>query len=707
MSSIPFKTTILLVFLNVFSYAQKPQRLSSFGGSFTPQGEFKALLVFVAFEDYNPANPKFNNKEAKFWGWDVYRNNGLPAVVNAEDGTSVAYIFNTPEDFTKENLENFDYNYSKEFYLMSQGKFKFMGEVFKDSSGRARAVKINPDEVASWSGMNRKVVEEMKAMNPKMDFSPFDKRSNNPQFRFDNSDTSQYKADGIVDYIIFLYRYKKSWSMQPAPGMQNWIGSGGGFASIGMARIEPYNGYKLQEGFTMMYQSGVFIHEIAHTLHNAPHVMGVNHTTGEYFHRPFSGWGTTAGVKMFRGFNAWDRWYIGYTEPVTINSEGDLSQPNELILRDFVSSGDAIRIKLPFVKSQYLWLENRTLEHPFDQHPWAGSVIDTHTIANNAKGVYAFVERIVDRRSQIISSLGKGTNGLKPLNASGNYDYQICDDEAPSHNAWGNTLYKFKRRKPNPLSGTNRWYFFMHDFDGDGTIRINKSYNYASQESEAIQLEETRPNEFEHLYGAFGVYDSKKSTGYTRSPAFGPGDVLSMTSNPALTNHQRYIYQQQREEPIVLNGLELRFEAIENSTAIRVKIAYAQTRIEQNLRWTGNIELPNISTDARADLILSKRKELHLDKSGTYDRHTQNDKGEFINPTQFLIKADATVKLEKKSTCIIDTGASLVLEKGAILEMDKNSRIKIKKGGRLVLNGNKISKAKKARILNEGGILLE
>ncbi|MCH2044061.1 MAG: hypothetical protein MK212_07945 [Saprospiraceae bacterium] len=702
------KLNLILLFLFCLSWAvqaQQIQKLSTYGGSFTPQGDLKALVVFVIFEDNNPANPKFNNKEAKFWGWDAYQNNGLPKVVNTKTGSSVDYIFNSPEDFSQENLDKINYNYSKEFYLMSNGKFKFMGEVFKDSTGEANVVKVNPNEVASWSGMNRKVIEKMRKMNPNMDLSSFDQRKNNPQFLFNNADTSIHKADGIVDYIIFLYRYKKNWSLQPVPGMQHWVGSGGGFSSIGIASLEKYNGYQFAQGFTMMYQSGVFIHEIAHTLHNAPHMMGVNHTTGDYFERPSAGWGSTVGLKMFQGFNAWERWYLGYIDPKMINNEGDIRVTNEFILRDFITSGDAIRIKLPFVSKQYLWLENHTGEHFFDQHQWKGSVIDKDTIANTAQGVYAYVERIAAKRTDIIRPLTNITNGLKPLNASGNYDYQISDDP-PSSNGWGNKIYKFKRLKKNPLSGTNRWYFFMHDFDKDGKIKMNRNYNHASQESEAIQLEEVMPDQFSHLYGGFGVYDPQKSTGYTRSPAFGHGDVLSMTSNPALTNHQRYLHRQQKEEPIVLNGLEIQFEKIQNSTAIKVKVAYRKTRIQKNLRWTGNIELPNISQDDQADLVLSCRRKLRLDKSGTNDRHTQNSQGEFINPTLFVVKSDAKIHLEEKSVWIIDTDASLVLEEGAKLVMDKKSLIRIKKGGRLVLNGNELKKHAKAKIVNEGGELI-
>lgn len=702
-----FSKLNLLLFLLCLSWtiqAQKTQKLSTHGGSFTPQGDLKALVVFVVFEDNNPANPKFNNKDAKFWGWDAYKNNGLPKVVDPKTGNSFDYIFNRPEDFTQENLDKIDYNFSKEFYLMSNGKFKFMGEVFKDSTGEANVVKVNPNEVASWSGMNRKVVEKMKKMNPKMDLSSFDQRKNNPQFKFNNADTSVHKADGVVDYIIFLYRYKKNWGLQPVPGMQHWVGSGGGFSSIGIASLEKYNGYKFAQGFTMMYQSGVFIHEIAHTLHNAPHMMGVNHTTGDYFERPAAGWGSTVGMKMFQGFNAWERWYLGYIDPTMINNEGDIRETNEFILRDFITTGDAVRIKLPFVTEQYLWLENHTGEHFFDQHQWKGTVIDNDTIANNASGVYAYVERITAKKTNIIRPLTNITNGLKPLNASGNYDYQVYD-EPPSSNAWGNKLYKFKRLKENPLSGTNRWYYFMHDFNKDGKIKMDRNYNHASQESEVIQLEEVDTDQFKRLYGAFGGYDPNKSVGYARSPAFGDGDVLGMTSNPALTNHQRYSHTKQKEEPIVLNGLEIRFEEIPNSTDIKVKVAYKKTDIQRNLRWTGNIELPNISQDDNADLALKKHKKLRLDKSGTNDRHTKNDQGDFINPTQFVVKSDAKVRLEKKSVWVIDADASLVLEKGAEFILDKKSRIRIKKGGRLLLNGNELKKHRKAKVINEGELI--
>ena len=54
-------------------------------------------------------------------------------------------------------------------------------------------------------------------------------------------------------------------------------------------------------------------------------------------------------MKMFQGFNAWERWYLGYIDPTMINNEGDIRETNEFVLRDFITTGDAVRIKLPFV----------------------------------------------------------------------------------------------------------------------------------------------------------------------------------------------------------------------------------------------------------------------------------------------------------------------------------------------------------------------
>ena len=273
-----------MLFTYICTFAQ--ERNAAFGGVFTPKGDLKVLIVPVIFKDSPQTNKNFRNSDNYLSGWDAGNKHNLPDAVNPLNGDSHQWLFNKPEHFEIYKDSVF-YNDSELLYLISKGQFRFMGEVFSDSNGLPTAVDIDPEGGRDWSHMNRYALERMKELNPNFDISKFDNRKNNPQYKFDNSVNPE--PDGIIDYIVFIYRYSPSWGQQPAPGMNKWQGSGGGFANPSGIMMEKYNGIRFSEGFTMMWGSGVFFHELAHTLYNLAHLWGSNGTVGEYFYRPSAG----------------------------------------------------------------------------------------------------------------------------------------------------------------------------------------------------------------------------------------------------------------------------------------------------------------------------------------------------------------------------------------------------------------------------------
>ncbi|MCP4441740.1 MAG: hypothetical protein GY810_22770 [Aureispira sp.] len=700
-----FVATVVCICFVISIYAQQKTPYAPYGGVFTPKGDLKALIVFVTFKDHNPSNKSFRNQDQHIPKWDINKNKGLPEFVDANTGACPTYIFNKPSDFTEE-IDNVKDNFSKTFYLASNKQFRFMGEVFSDANGKPTVVEIDPTGGRAWTNMNKKALKKMREINPKYDLSKFDQRKNNPNFRFDNSDVAKNPADKVVDYVVFIYRYSNGWRQQPAPGMNRWVGSTGGFASTGLGLADKYNGYQFNQGFTMKINSGVFVHEIAHTLFNAPHLMGVNGVVGDYFYMPTCGWGTTNPIAMLRGFNAWERWYMGFIDPIAdIKTIEDLKEKDEFILKDFVTEGHAIRITIPFSGGQHLWLENHTGQHFYDKHIWHKGTIGKDVLGASANGVYAYIENIASTRNEIFSALSNKANGIKLLNASGNYDYLKIDTPS-TRNGWNNEMFHFRRLQANPISGMNRWYCFKFDSNNDGKIHIDKNYNQGKCEYQLPMMrEEVAPGKFEDLYGSFGCYDAQKSKGYTRSPAFLAGDRLDMGSNPMITNYSMYNIGKKALEPTYLNGLSVSFEAIANSKDIKVKIAYKQTKLNNDTRWTGNIILPNITEDALADLEISSKVQLELDRSGIINRHIKDAKEGFVNPTVLTVAKDAKLRLRKKSQLVIKNGSSLVLEKGALLLLDRRSKIVIEPTGTLNLNGFKLKRKRLVKV-QKGGQLI-
>lgn len=696
---------LLLGGLSLLHAQSKPQApYAPYGGVFTPKGTLRVLLVFVTYKDKSEANPRFENKNHPLPDWDYTENNKLPSFVDAQTGVCPKYIFNEVADFDKE-MDNVFNNFSKEFALMSNGQFKMIGEVFTDATGKPTVVEIDPTGGYSWTHLNGKAVEAMQRINPKMNWSRFDQRQNLPNFKFDNSDTSQYKPDKILDFVVFIHRYNKSWKEEPKPGMRAWLGSGGGFASTGVLPKNKLNGYRIAEGFTMTYHSGVFVHEVAHVLFNAPHIMGVNNVVGNYFYLMSAGWGIMAPISMFGGFNAWERWYVGFSDLVAdIKGVEDLEASNVFVLRDYFTTGDAMRIQIPFSGGQYLWLENHAKVHPMDEHPWKGKVLgEGDTIAGTAQGIYAYVEAIESSRNTIFSPLSNRANGIKVLHAGGNYDYHMYEEMPDLHNNWGNLMKNFKRMRENPISGLNNLYRFPYDKNNDGTITIDPNYNSSRTEWAApIFREEVWPDSFVNIYGSFGVYDAQKCAGYANPIAFQDGDYLDMSSNPIPLNYPRYNLITKQLAPYQLNGLALKFTKIEGSRDMKVEVRFEHTTLCQNRRWTGKIELPNITGDDRADLEIAPCTQLSLDKSGTVNTHLRTAAGDFIHPTVFTIKKGATLHLHPKAKLIVKENSVLKVEKGATLSFDKHAQIIIKPNAEFILEGELLKKHKRAKLIKQG-----
>ena len=122
---------------------------------------------------------------------------------------------------------------------------------------------------------------------------------------------------------------------------------------------------------------------------------------------------------------------------------------NEFILRDFVSTGDVVRIELPYlqeesgaVNKQWLWLENHQQVEGKLDHSGAFS-----------KGITAYIQ--VGKETLSGPGLfGGNGNYTWPLSAFGNYDYQI-DEESETAMISDDLL--------NPFTGYNNLVFGAYD----------------------------------------------------------------------------------------------------------------------------------------------------------------------------------------------------------------------------------------------------
>jgi hypothetical protein len=163
------------------------------------------------------------------------------------------------------------------------------------------------------------------------------------------------------------------------------------------------------------------------------------------------------------------------------------------VLRDFYTTGDVIRIKLPFinwqqngdVKNQYLWIENRQKISAFDVNQFG----DAGCKEPLSKGLYMQIQVGKDFKfgssGNVFPGYGSSdwqkpnslSSWLFPMTAEGNFDYHF--GEAPVTSqwntdcGWGNTSEPINKTDPlmlpNPFTGLNDYYIYWNT-NGDDKL---------------------------------------------------------------------------------------------------------------------------------------------------------------------------------------------------------------------------------------------
>ncbi len=557
---------------------------------------------------------------------------------------------------------------------MSQKKFRLTADVYP------KRINIDPTGSKSWSSLSNKVFEKMKSEDPYFDWSKYDSRTNYPNYVFDNSNTI---PDSIADYVVVVFRYRGGWALPPVLGMDSWDGSGGGLAGISVYPKFSYNGYRFNCGYTHCAANvglyGLFIHEMAHTLFAGPHYTNANSVHGKYFY----GQGGYSMMSLGLTRNCalgWERWYLGWIDikasgvSSDITTIDDLPANGEFILRDFITTGDVVRIKIPngTIDDQYLWLENHQSKSVFDNRGWK-----TDGCGNGfpklRDGIIAYIESIDGDRETPLNSiyLKYDANGIKFIHSKGNYDYLLGSKSNPCH-YWGNNIYNVQEIEANAISGQSRSDYLRFDIDGDQQIFVNTEQNSMKQKNESIWLAQ-RNNEY--------TLDCSGS-----ELAFETGQKIGLSTNPPLLN--RPVYDDITSKtltPFYLNGISVTIIEQYLNGDVKIKVSFNDINIDNSIRWCGNIHLPNITNNSLPDLIVNSNKCLTLNKSGTPNRHTLLN-GKFVNPTEFYLNDSSYMILEANSKMIIEDDSKLILETGSKLEIGDGAILYIKSNAHLKLN---------------------
>jgi len=131
-----------------------------------------------------------------------------------------------------------------------------------------------------------------------------------------------------------------------------------------------------------------------------------------------------------------------------------------------------------------------------------------------------------------------------------------------------------------------------------------------------------------------------------------------------------------------LNGLNvtvLSENPVDNS--ITIHISFNDYTLDNDKRWCGLIDLPNLTNNSNSDLIISEGVTLSIDKSGIPNRHSKTEENDFINPSVFTIKSGAKLEIKNGSEMIIKNTSKLVIENGGVLQINAGGKLTIEEGG--------------------------
>lgn len=629
-----------------FLFAQKtPIQLSYNGSVHTPKGHLHMLVIFVRYED----SDLVGNYMKEWPNADT-----LPEMARGET--------NAWFDAKSETIgsPNHKLNLSEFYAANSHGSFLITGDVFPIQV----PIKFIPERGSNFfqrqSQMNENAVKWIAEHYPNFDWKKYDNRKNNPNFAYDNSES---RPDSIIDYILFIHR-----DLSGSTGM----GATGNFAI-------PKTPYRIASGYTSLKSPGTaeenwqfFKHEFAHNLYNCPHYLGANGTVGDKSYCQV-GWGLmSAPFSPFLLANAWERWWLGWTNPQEVRSSGNY------VLKDMATGKDAIKIQIPGTQD-VLWIENHQKISPWDTKFFYGQN------EQSAKGIYLYVVADVgaDRNKGALSPFDvHQCNLIKIMNGEGNYDMVLRGDTVQDHEAKAPVWQKARN---NPISGHNDLQSFRWDLNHDNKIDIN--YNHGNMDAKAGELA-----------GIWVLDEGEVPTKMTRAftgderDAFDIGDEVGLSGIVPVLNYPVYNLTKQSLAPYLLNGITIKMTSRNEDGSYNLAIDFEDYSLRKSQRWCGELLLPAKDADKVCYLTLQRNVELLLDLSGMPNRSTFHPQTQtYINPTHLLVQANNAIK--------ITAGAKLVLDKYSKLDLEGNAQIIIEKGGELLLkDGSELTMNAKTKV---------
>ena len=469
----------------------------------------------------------------------------------------------------------------------------------------------------------------------------------------------------------------------------------------------------------------IMIHEYAHLIYGGLdfHCGGGGwFTGGDYWIPAMGGWSNLglSGSSLL-SWNAWDRLRLDWKAPGnnfavsaqnesnTAETNGDLdaanpSQSGIYTLRDFVTTGDAIRIKLPFTNPEkefleYLWLENHNTfsmnQCEWDRFLWEDG---NSCIQPAVYGLYAYMQ--IDREIRQGTTFDEVFKGyamfLRPVTAEGRYDKEFEAATVANTCISSMPMYPFNRlpENANPLTGSGDQEYYAVDWNHDNLLDHSDQF-------------------YTNIENIGGIYHKNMfNNGHTRNAFTKNGNnKIGIGTNPAsatLMNMVGYdipVEGAKNLRKVYLNGVSVEILNQNQDGTMQVQIRFDDVDVDADVRWCADeIVLNPVSSPSGYSLNLRANKTITLDQGTTATRMTDpvpfKNGMIFASPTVFTIetaakmhlepdskivlKNSSTLKMNPGSNCTIEDGGLIELEKGTTFVIEDHATLSIRGKGKLI-----------------------
>ena len=468
----------------------------------------------------------------------------------------------------------------------------------------------------------------------------------------------------------------------------------------------------------------IVIHEVAHSLFgsNDFHTSGGNHR-GSACAMPFLNIQCGYGLMGAAGSglvccNGYERWRMHWKHPQAIdyisarnstNTQSvvsDITRENgnqTFLLRDFVTYGDVVRIKLPYKDSetssnQYIWLENHQVGNngklDFLQYSNTNPCRPT-----GSAGIYAYYQIGRDvlegTETEVWDSYHR--DNLKIIPAEGYYDYELVADTGIVNCVAYDTMpFAMSRGMQNPLCGGQDQELHLFPLESDTLL-------YISHEMEIWRKK--IGNQIDSLLPFLG----------DNLDAFSTHTKINMGTNPSTNNAKTYhsntssihsfykyirgVFSTKNVQTTYLTGMSIEMTPIHGTGNVLVSVRWDDYDITNDTRWTGKIALKETA-------ILTAGNTITLAQNRTVAQPKRDpETGLFAGRTRWTCENGSFFRQDSASALVLTENSSLVFESGSRYELSKNARVEVHAGCSLTVQSGAKVQLKGTVEVDSGGVL--